>query len=151
MGIKAPRILFENHFIVYSIVKGKSMYEFLKETKNLELVRKIAFIKGTELAKIHKNGYAFVDNKVANTIITQKLELYSIDHEFFCFKAKKFQRELDFITLAATLPSNVFHEFWKSFCLGYKKIRKEIPKIERKDMLGIGMIGFTLMHLFGFL
>lgn len=150
LGIKVPRTLSSDEFVIFDIIDGLNMGEFLKIDQNIKTMRRIAYSKGVELAKVHNKGFAFIDNKAENTIITKDLELYSIDHEFFCFEAKEFQRELDFITLAATLPSEKYEEFWKSFCLGYKKVRRKIPKIERKDILGLSMIGFGLMRLIGF-
>jgi len=101
------------------------------------------------LGIVHNNGHAFVDNKVSNFIITPDFELVSVDHEFFCRKAKEFQMELDFITLLSTVPIEIYDEFWKSFSLGYKNVRKKLPEIERKEILGWSMIAFKLMQLMG--
>jgi len=150
LGIKVPRIISSNHYLIIEKLNAKNMLEFLEETKNLKLIKKIAYKKGMEVGLVHKNGHAFTDNKTTNTMVTSKLELYSIDHEFFCKKANEFQREMDLITLYSTLPSEILNEFWKSFSIGYKKVSKKLPEIERKDILGISVVGFDFLRAIGF-
>lgn len=151
LGINVPKVTLRRNLFLADYIDGLNMHDFLEKNHKIESIEKIAYLKGMEIGKLHKNGYALVDNKTSNTIITSDMEIYSIDHEFFCLDSKKFQRELDLITLFATIPSDISDEFWKSFCIGYKEAKGNMPEIKRKDILGISMIGFNLLKIMGFL
>lgn len=135
MGIKVQRLIsIDGDALILENIKGDNLNEFFKKQNDRHVIEKMGFRKGLEIGKIHNHDCALVDNRITNTIVTEDLETYSIDHEFFIKNAKDFQKELDIITLMSTVPYNKFEIFYKGFSRGYKKMTNKDARIQRKDL-----------------
>lgn len=151
MGIKVQKILkSDKDSITFLFVEGKDMKNFLLSSSPA-LIKKIAFDCGMLIGKVHNKNFAFIDCKSSDFIVTKNRKIYSTDNELFCFDAKNYLQQLDLITLAATIPDEVYVEFWKNFALGYKKATNKKSKILRKDLLGFTFLIFNFLIKLGFL
>ena len=147
LGFKVPKIIASDSFLVREWIEGESLYEAIKNSSP-KRIREIAFKKGMQLASLHEKGIALIDSKTSNSLLSNN-QIFYTDLEFSVSNAKEFQKYLDLLTLNMSIPKEKYFEFWESFVLGYKKVRK-FPKL-RKDLLGFCKLAYSLFRFIGFL
>jgi tRNA A-37 threonylcarbamoyl transferase component Bud32 len=98
--------------MIFEYIPGEDLRTIVERKEDY---RRVAHLKGLEDATLHEAGYAYLDNKASNTIISDG-EPFRVDLEFLSEMDKEgINRRLDLLTLFFSFPSEHWKvlDFWK--------------------------------------
>lgn len=83
--IRDSGLFYKKHYIVMDFIPGQTLTEYAEKNNNLELIFK-ELIKS--LKKLHSKGFAHMDVKPDNIIISENSKVYLVDLGISCFDNK---------------------------------------------------------------
>jgi len=119
LGILTPRLIeINNDVIIEEYIKGGNLYEYLRQSNNLEIVYKV----GTITRSLHNSGSCFIDNKAQNYLV-KDLEIIRTDLGLIQNHASEYTKSVDigiFLASLLDLDNEKYKIIEKSFLDGYK-------------------------------
>ena len=119
LGIHTPRLIEINKdVIIEEYIKGGNLYEYLRQSNNLEIVYKV----GTITRNLHNSGSCFIDNKAQNYLV-KDLEITRTDLGLIQNHATEYTKSVDigiFLASLLDLDNEKYKIIEKSFLDGYK-------------------------------
>ncbi len=124
IGIYTPHLyaIKDNH-LIEEFVEGTDLYEWSRSSNRRSACR-IVYNVGCLTGKLHKNNWAFIDNKAQNYLVTEHEKIYRIDTEFLQKKVDNFQKYMDIGTFLGSLldlQRSRYECILQSFLEGYSK------------------------------
>jgi len=113
------RLTQSGYFIVEEYVDAEPLTRFVEEGE-ATIIEDVGYRIGEKTASLHKQGYAFGDNRAPNTLVKLEgdIRIYKVDHEYFCWDPYKLFQILD-IVLVTWYPG-IPESFADSFFKGYR-------------------------------
>jgi len=142
LNISVPEIFWHDDrelTICMEMVRGKNFQEYCKSV-DLNLIQDFSIKIGETLEKVHNAGYALVDCRSENFIISED-KLYVLDLEFFSKNGTTFQKKCDFATFYGSilsLNSEIYEIVKMGFNEGYPY------ELTKRDLMLI--IGFSSLY-----
>jgi tRNA A-37 threonylcarbamoyl transferase component Bud32 len=101
-GLEVPEIVGEyQEYLEVETIDGDPLPEYLNKTST-EDAQAIGRRLGESLHNLHENGYAIVDLRANNIIVSDDGPLVSIDHEYATDDATDWEKDMDLITLISS-------------------------------------------------
>ena len=117
MGVSTPELISISDIgLVEEYIEGGDLYMALVSGQPVGL----AFVAGCMTGRMHKAGYAFVDNKAQNYLVKEELTIARTDLGFIQERSSSYARSMDIGSfLASVMDLTNYREIEKAFFDGY--------------------------------